>query len=202
LSVFFHHRFPTYDVLDKWDSPSWNDQTRAVIKKRLEDLPERRFLTESEWEILTAICDRLIPQPDRGNRPVPIVPFIDEKLHKNQGDGYRYEGMPPMREAWRQGIKAIDEEARMRWGGGFRDLPHNQQEAVLRAIQHNDARSEAWQGLPPKILFEPAAAHNRQRLLRAPGGLERDRLWRSGLAARLCPARVRPPRLLGSGRAP
>jgi hypothetical protein len=153
MSEVFHHRFPTYDVLDKWDSPSWNDQTRAVIKKRLEDVPERRFLTESEWDILTAICDRLIPQPDRGNRPVPIVPFIDDKLHKNQGDGYRYEGMPPMREAWRQGVRAIDEEARTRWSGGFRDLPHNQQEAVLRAIQHNDTRSEAWQGLPPKQFF-------------------------------------------------
>ncbi len=49
-----------------------------------------------------------------GSQPVPIVPFIDEKLHKNRGDGYRYEGMPPMREAWRQGIKAIDDEARAR----------------------------------------------------------------------------------------
>ena len=48
-----------------------------------------------------AVCDRLIPQPDRPVDPVPIVPFIDEKLHKNQGNGYRYEDMPPMREAWR-----------------------------------------------------------------------------------------------------
>jgi Gluconate 2-dehydrogenase subunit 3 len=153
MSEVFHHRFPTYDVLDKWNSPSWNDQTRAVVKRRLDEVPDRRFLTETEWEILVAVCNRLIPQPDRGNRPVPIVPFIDEKLHKNQGDGYRYEGMPPMREAWRQGIKAIDEEARSRWGEGFRELPHNQQEAVLRAVQHNDVRSDAWQGLPAKQFF-------------------------------------------------
>jgi hypothetical protein len=150
MSEVFHHRFPTYDVLDKWDSPSWNDQTRAVVRKRLDEVPDRRFLTETEWEILVAACNRLIPQPDRANHPVPIVPFIDEKLHKNQGDGYRYEGMPPMREAWRQGIKAIDEEARFRWGGGFHELPHNQQDAVLRAIQHDDVRSDAWRGLPAK----------------------------------------------------
>jgi len=153
MSEDFHHRFPTYDVLDKWESPSWNDQTRAVVKRRLEEVPDRRFLSETEWEILVAVCDRLIPQPERANRPVPIVPFIDEKLFKNQGDGYRFEGMPPMREAWRQGIKAIDEEARARRGGGFHELPHNQQEAVLRAIQHNDTLSSAWEGLSPKRFF-------------------------------------------------
>ena len=191
MSDVFHPRYPTYDVLDKWDSPSWNDQTRAVVKKRLTEIPERRFFTETEWDILSAICDRLIPQPDRGDDPVPIVPFLDEKLHKNQGNGYRYQGMPPMREAWRQGIRAIDDEARLRWGGGFRELPHNQQDAVLRAIQHNDVRSDAWHEIAAKaVLFEPAAKGRRQRLLRAPGGLERNRVWRAGLAARLCPARL------------
>ena len=153
MNEVFHNRFPTYDVQEKWNSPSWNKQTRAVVNKRLNEVPDRRFLTEVEWEILSVVCDRLVPQPDRANRPVPIVPFIDEKLFKNQGDGYRYDGMPPMREAWRQGIRAIDHEARARWGGGFRELPNNQQEAVLRAIQHNDVRSEAWHGLPPKRFF-------------------------------------------------
>ena len=70
MSEVFHNRFPTYDVLEKWDSPSWNDQTRAVVKKRLGEIPDRRFLTETEWEILAAVCDRLMPQPDRANRPV------------------------------------------------------------------------------------------------------------------------------------
>jgi gluconate 2-dehydrogenase subunit 3-like protein len=153
MSEVFHDRFPTYDVLDKWGSPSWNDQTRAVVHRRLNQVPNRRFLTEVEWQILRAVCDRLIPQPERRDAPVPIVPFIDEKLFKNQGDGYRYEGMPPMREAWRRGIAAIDDEARARWGGGFRDLPPNQQDAVLRTIQHGETRSAAWRGLSAKRFF-------------------------------------------------
>lgn len=153
MSEVFRQRFPTYDALDKWDSPSWNNQTRAVIDKRLHQVPDRRFLTETEWAILSAVCDRLVPQPDRPDSPVPIVPFIDDKLFKNRGDGYRFEEMPPMREAWRRGIEAIDEEARARWGDGFRELPANQQDAVLRAIQHGDVRSAAWQGLPPKRFF-------------------------------------------------
>jgi hypothetical protein len=153
MSEVFRSRFPTYDVLDKWDSPSWNEQTRAVVKKRLAEVPERRFFSQTEWDVLGAVCDRLMPQPDRPDHPVPIVPFIDEKLEKNRGNGYRFDGMPPMREAWRQGVKAIDDEACIRWGGGFRALPKNQKDAVLRAIQHGDTRSPAWQGLPPKQFF-------------------------------------------------
>jgi hypothetical protein len=153
MSEVFNDRFPTYDVLDKWDSPSWNEQTRAVVGKRLHEVPDRRFLTESEWAVLSAVCNRLIPQPDRGEASVPIVPFIDEKLFKNQGDGYRFEGIPPTREAWRRGLQAIEDEARARWGGGFRELPTNQQDAVLRAIQYGDVRSATWEGLPPKLFF-------------------------------------------------
>lgn len=85
MSDVFRPRFPDYDVLQKSDLPSWNEQTRAVIKKRLAEVPERRFLTGTEWAILRAVCARLIPQPDRSD-PVPIAPFIDDKLAKNRGD--------------------------------------------------------------------------------------------------------------------
>jgi hypothetical protein len=156
MSETFRKRFPNYDVLDKWNSPSWNDQTRAVIDKRLHQIPERRFFTETEWEILQAACERLVPQPDRPHDPVPIVPFIDEKLHENTGNGYRYEDMPPQREAWRRGVAAIDAEARARWGQGFRDLPENQKDAVLRSIQHGDISSDAWSGMPPQRFFASA----------------------------------------------
>lgn len=153
MSEVFRNRYPTYNVLDKRETPSWNEQTRAVIDKRLYQIPDRRFLTEAEWAVLSAVCDRLMPQPDRSGAPIAIVPFIDEKLFKNRGNGYRFDGMPPMREAWRRGLQAIDDEARARWGGGFRELPANQQDAVLRAIQHDDVRSAAWQGLSPKRFF-------------------------------------------------
>jgi hypothetical protein len=159
MSDRFRPRFPDYDVLEKWDSPSWDETTRRVVARRLEQVPERRFFDASEWAILTAICDRLIPQPDRGDAKVPIVPFIDEKLWLNQGNGYRYEGMPSMREAWRRGVRAIDEEARAVWGKGFRELPENQQDAVLRAVQHGDVRDNAWAGLPPKRFFASTLLH-------------------------------------------
>ncbi|HTV88911.1 MAG TPA: gluconate 2-dehydrogenase subunit 3 family protein [Stellaceae bacterium] len=154
MSERFQSRFPSYDVLDKRHSPSWNEQTRAVIDRRLHQIPERQFFTEREWAILHAVCARLIPQPDRPQNAVPIVPFIDERLHRNIGSGYRYEEMPPQRKAWRQGIAAIDDEAHLRWRSGFCGLPANQQDATLRAIQHGDVRSPEWAGLPARRFFK------------------------------------------------
>ncbi len=159
MSEGFSNPYPTYNVLDKWDTPSWNDQTRAVVRKRLEQVPPRRFFTEDEWEMLHAICGRLIPQPDRPTDPVPIVPFIDERLHENQGNGYRYETMPPQRDAWRIGIRGIDEEARARWRCGFIELPDNLKDAVLRSVQHGDTLSDAWRGMPAKEFFRSVLLH-------------------------------------------
>ncbi len=152
MSNALRQRFPGYDVLDKWHSPSWNEQTREVIAERIEKVPPRRFLDEQEWHVLEAICERLVPQPDR-SVPVPIVPFIDKKLHENEGEGYRYEDMPAMRDAWRRGIAAIEAECRERYGNGFRDLRDNLKDATLRAIQHGNVRSELWRELPPKRFF-------------------------------------------------
>jgi gluconate 2-dehydrogenase subunit 3-like protein len=153
MSQDFQRRYPTYNVLDKWDTPSWNDRTRAVVAKRLREVPPRRFFSETEWELAEAICGRLIPQPDRPDDPVPIVPFIDEKLHENRGNGYRYQDMPPQRDAWRIGLRAIDAEAHARRQHGFLELPHNQKDSVLRSVQHGDTLGDAWDDMPPKRFF-------------------------------------------------
>ncbi|MGH9957155.1 MAG: gluconate 2-dehydrogenase subunit 3 family protein, partial [Pyrinomonadaceae bacterium] len=106
----FPMRYPNYNVLEKWSSPDWDDQTREVVRRRLEEVPPIRFFTEQEAQTLTAIADRILPQFDRAEpERVPIVPWIDQKLYEDQRDGYRYEEMPPQREAWRLGLKGVDE---------------------------------------------------------------------------------------------
>lgn len=141
-----------YDVLAKWETPSWDDQTREVIRRRLEDVPQRRFFTSTEWRTLEAIADRLVPQPDRSS-PIPIVPGIDEKLHQNQGDGFRYADMPSMRDAWRLGLEGIDHESRERSGGDFTSLPGDEQDQVLRDIQDGRVKGGVWDRLPPQRFF-------------------------------------------------
>ena len=148
----FHTPYPGYDVLAKWDSPSWDAQTRHVLTRRLTEIPPRRFFTESEWQALEAVSARLVPQPERAT-PIPIVPWIDERLHRNWGDGFRYEDMPPMREAWRLGIYGIEQESRIRFGPRFASLAEADQDAVLRAIQAGDVKDAVWARLPPRRFF-------------------------------------------------
>ena len=77
-------RYPGYDVLNKRNSQSWNEQTRRVIDKRLAIDPNRhRFFTEQEWPTVRAVCDRIVPQTVARPRPVPLAAMVDEKLHRN-----------------------------------------------------------------------------------------------------------------------
>lgn len=148
----FRTPYPGYDVLAKWDSPSWNDATRHVIGKRLRDIPTRRFFTEAEWHLLEAVCDRLVPQDGRAE-PVPIVPWIDRKLADNQSNGFQYVDLPPQRDAWRQGLAAIADESRCRFGCGFMELPAADRDNLLAAIQRGDTLSPSWAPLPPAQFF-------------------------------------------------
>jgi hypothetical protein len=149
----FIDRFPGYNVLNKMDSPSWNEQTRRVVNKRLQQIPERRFFDPEEWETLEAICSRIIPQPERQDSPVPIAPFIDSKMFENQQDGYQFADMPSMREAWKLGLKAIDEESLNRFGALFRKLSAENQDDILRSVQEGKVESAIWRQLPPARFF-------------------------------------------------
>ena len=149
----FHTPYRDYDVLDKWDSPSWDETTRNVIRERLDQVPERRFLDRDEWNTLEAVCARLLPQPERGDNPIPIVPFIDRKLDRNQGDGYRYENMPELRTAWRLGIAGIEKEAHHRHQHPFTALEPEQQDEILRAIQSEQVEGDLWDELPSGRFF-------------------------------------------------
>ena len=152
MSVF-RTPYPDYDVLDKWDTPSWNDATREVVRHRLEQVPKRRFLSEEQWSLLEAVARRLVPQDDR-NDPIPIVPWIDDMLAANRRPGYRYEDMPPMRDAWRQGLDAIEAESRKRHGKSFVALSAADQDSLLHAIQFGEVEGDEWRSLPPKRFFK------------------------------------------------
>ena len=123
--------YPSYNVLDKWESQAFNDATREALNNRLNYVPERRFLTETEWTLLDAIVARLIPQPER-QHPIPITPWIDAGLHDGQGEGFRAPGVPRLHEAWLLGLAAIEAEADARFGRGFVELGEDEREARWR----------------------------------------------------------------------
>ena len=61
-------------------------------------------------------AQRIVPQPAGRAVPAPVAAMVDEKLSANNGDGYRDARLPPMRDAWRRALAAIDEEAKSRYG--------------------------------------------------------------------------------------
>lgn len=144
--------YPHYDVLGKWDTPSFDDKTRGVLTERLHVIPERRFFTQHEWTLLEAIVARVMPQPERA-QPIPIVPWIDDMLSSNRGEGFRNDNMPPMRDAWRAGLAAIDLESHRRHGCGFAGLDATACDALLRAIERNQVDAAIWTTVPARGFF-------------------------------------------------
>lgn len=156
-------RYPGYDVLEKRDSASWDDTTRRVVDGRLQDIPERRFFDQDEWATLEALCDTVLPQPERID-PIPLAPFVDAVMVDNRTSGTRYEPLPPMREAWRRGLAAIDAEALCRTGQRFADLAYEDREAVLKKVDEEDVMASEWDGLPPRRLFRDILANEIVRI--------------------------------------
>ncbi|HEY3916619.1 MAG TPA: gluconate 2-dehydrogenase subunit 3 family protein [Stellaceae bacterium] len=145
-------RFPGYDVLAKRHTPSWNEKTRRVIDQRLALPREPRFFTEEEWQTLEAICARIVPQPK--TRPlVAVAALIDAKLFRHQGDGYRDHRLPPIDDAWRRGISALEAEAHRIANVAFHRLDVAEQEALLRACQEGQLVDPAWRGMDSALFF-------------------------------------------------
>ncbi|HEY1503405.1 MAG TPA: gluconate 2-dehydrogenase subunit 3 family protein [Stellaceae bacterium] len=145
-------RYPHYDVLAKRHTPSWDEKTRRVIDQRLAMPREPRFLSSDEFQTLNAIAARIVPQPAM-RPPIPVAALIDTKLFEDQGDGYRDYRLPPLREAWQRGLRALDAEARAAHGGAFHTLSSDEQDALLHAAQDGRLADDAWHGMTSKLFF-------------------------------------------------
>jgi hypothetical protein len=153
------NRFPGYDVLAKRHTPSWNEQTRRVIDARLAVPREPNFFTAEEYATVEAIASRIVPQP-RDRPPIPVAALVDHKLHLDQQDGYRQAGMPREREAWKQGLAAVEAEAKRAHGMGFVALHAAEKDALLKAMQQGTLKDPAWGSIPPKTFFSHRMAHD------------------------------------------
>jgi hypothetical protein len=152
-------RYPGYDVLAKRNTPSWNEVTRRVIDRRLSLHPGPRFFDAAQWQTLVAVCDRIIPQP-KDRAPVPLPAFVDAKMFKDEGDGYRFEGVLPQREAWQVGLAALDHAAQARHGAGFHALAAAEQDAVLKACQAGELDGPEWHGMSSRLFFSKRVIHD------------------------------------------
>jgi gluconate 2-dehydrogenase gamma chain len=122
------------------------------------------FLSEAEQHTVGAVFDRLIPADDLsiGATQAGCVTFVDKQLAGDWGKAAsRYRSGPfrpgtpeqgdqspfTPRERYRRGLKALDERCNADHGKAFADLPANQQDDVLRAMEAGKHGDE------PKALF-------------------------------------------------
>ncbi len=154
-------RYPGYDVLLKRHSPSWNEQTRKVIDERLAvSIDAHRFFDALEWPTVLALCARIIPQPGARSAPVPIAALLDLKLFEDQRDGYRDSRLPPLREAWRRALRALDAESQRTQGMRFHELSPLAQYDLLRSVQEGCTPDAAWGDMPPPLFFSKRLLHD------------------------------------------
>lgn len=144
-------RYPAYDVLAK--SMDWDEVTRGVIERRVHDVPPLRFFARHEAQTLQALADVVIPQDDRPpERRVPIVAWLDARLHAKEGPGYRFEEMPPDAELWRRLVRALDAEAREGWRKPFAELHVQERERLVAQLANGETTATLargpWDDLP------------------------------------------------------
>jgi hypothetical protein len=152
--------YPGYDVLRKRDTPSWDGITRQVIEQRLSTPDEPRFFDAVEWAALRALCDCIVPQRANESR-VPLAALLDAKLHgSSPGDGYRDARLPPMRQAWKRGLAALDAECRAVHELPFASVTPEARIALLHRAQLGDLRGPAWLGMPSDVFFANRILHD------------------------------------------
>lgn len=146
-------QFPTYDVLAKRDTPSWNDKTREVVDHRLSLTVPPDALSECQLATLRKLVARVVPDPE-GRSPTTTLAMMAHRINEDIGDGFRHHALPRLADCWRRALDAIDAEARQRHDVSFASLADESADALLRAVQQGEVRSAAWGDLPAQVVWE------------------------------------------------
>ena len=143
--------YPGFRTLDQ--QKYWDAATRKVVLDRVQHVPPLRFFGEEERLTMQAVVDRILPQDDRtpGMR-IPLLPRIDERLHLNRIEGYRFADMPSDQDAYQLGTRAMDAMAQELHGQPFHLLPRLQQETLLQSLHDGEplAGKALWQSMNVK----------------------------------------------------
>lgn len=179
-------RYPGYDVLRKRDTPSWDEITREVVDQRLAQRNTPRFCNDAQWRALDALCTVIVPRSrptkknaaldattknnatgkatsdaNRWDEPsVPVAALVDMKLFHDGRDGYRDARLPPLRDAWRIGLAALDAESRAAYGAAFADIDEAHQREIVTRMQRGELNDAAWQGMSCKVFFSMRVLHD------------------------------------------
>jgi hypothetical protein len=155
-----HPTYPGGTVRALLETEHVSEATRAALQSRL-DAPatyEPQFLAPETYALLEAMASRIFPQPDRSEQPIALAPAIDQRLLEGRADGWRYDALPPDREAMRMGLGGVQEIAHALYQADFLALDTLQQNAVLQALASGRPPGATWQTLDAGRFFEELLA--------------------------------------------
>jgi Gluconate 2-dehydrogenase subunit 3 len=138
--------YPGFHTLDQ--QHYWDAATRKVVLDRVHNIPPLRFFTPEAAATMQAVIDRILPQDDRTDATcIPILPFLDERLHLNRIEGFRYEDMPSDQDAYRLAVRAIDAMSYELYSKPFDQLRMLEQQTLLQSLHDNQpqAAQNLWQ---------------------------------------------------------
>lgn len=116
-----------------------------------------RFFDEADFATLQAACSRLIPQTNRAQQ-INIASDIDKRLAEGTTNGWRYNVMPPDGDAYRLGLRGLDETAQAKFNRTFDQLDALRQDEVLRQVQQGTPEGPTWAMLSAARFFEELLA--------------------------------------------
>jgi hypothetical protein len=140
-----HGRYPDYNVFD--EAGHWDEVTRRLVLKRVEQVPPIRFFTHDEALTLGVFCDVVLAQ-DREPK-IPVLNMIDAKLFAGELDGFRYADMPDDRETWRRLALGLDAAAREHGADYFAGASEDVQTQVVDGLAKGKLHGEVWDELQP-----------------------------------------------------
>ena len=152
--------YPSGTVRALLATPHVSEATRAVLQARL-DAPAAytpQLLAPETYALLEAVAARLFPQPDRPDAPIALAPAVDQRLAEGRADGWRYDALPPDREAYRLGLGGIQEIAQSQFQADFTTLNAEQQDVVLQALASGTPPGATWKTLDAGRFFEEMLA--------------------------------------------
>ena len=142
--------YPGYSTLSQ--QKFWDAATREVVRERMEEIPPIRFFNADEAPLMQIICEHIMPQDDReAAHQIPVLAFIDERLFHGRTPGYRFEDMPPDGDAYRLGIRAIQQMSQANHGRAFIELNWREQDGLLKSIHDGKpmrGAEEIWGRMP------------------------------------------------------
>ncbi len=140
-------RYPGANILSQ--RGHWDEATRRVVLDRVYNTPAYKHFNPQQQAILVALCNRVIPQEHiQPEKHVQIAPWIDQSCASQSSEGFRFDNMPSLAEAWDRGLEGLDQTAQRMFGAGFAALTSDQQDQVLEAVRAGNPPGEIWKELP------------------------------------------------------